>query len=206
VNGRLSDPTSHSAAIESGVTCVPQNRRNDGCVLPMSTGENLSLGRLDMFTTQTATIRSRAERADAERLVRDYNVMPPVLSRPIATLSGGNQQKVVVARAASHESTILVLDEPTQGVDALAKQEIWNIVRKLADSGVGVILASTDFDELETLSDRVVVLDRGVKVAEVEGDDISESRLAALASQADANQRDSVHTDSIQTETSEVLS
>jgi ribose transport system ATP-binding protein len=186
VQGRPHDASSPAAAIASGVTCVPQNRRVDGCVLPMSTGENLTLGRLRSFTNRFSTIRAAAERQDSLTQVTDYNVKPRSLSRPIATLSGGNQQKVVVARAASHRSAVLVLDEPTQGVDALAKQEIWNIVRQLADSGVGVILASTDFDELETLADRVLVLDRGHTVAEVSGSDITESRLAALSSQANS--------------------
>ncbi|GAB91301.1 putative ABC transporter ATP-binding protein [Gordonia rhizosphera NBRC 16068] len=182
VGGREHSAADPASAITAGVACVPQNRRVDGCVLPMTVGENLTLGRLREFTNRAATVRSGTELADSLAKVAAYNIKPPSLSKPIATLSGGNQQKVVVARAASHRPAVLLLDEPTQGVDALAKQEIWNLVRQLADSGTGVILASTDFSELETLADRVIVLDRGRQVAEVTGDDINESQLAALSS------------------------
>jgi ribose transport system ATP-binding protein len=93
---------------------------------------------------------------------------------------------VVIARAASQASTVLLLDEPTQGVDALAKQEIWDIIRSIAASGTAVIVASTDFDEFVGLCDRVIVLDRGRIAAATEGPhEITEERLALLCAGGD---------------------
>ncbi|MFG3025280.1 sugar ABC transporter ATP-binding protein [Streptomyces sp. NPDC048254] len=177
-------PGSPADAVARGVSCVPQNRYADGCVLPMTVRENLSLGRLRAFVTGPGLLRRDAENADAVRLIAAYSVKPADPARPIATLSGGNQQKVVVARAASRHGRVLLLDEPTQGVDALAKQEIATTIRSLASDGTAVLLASSDFQELAALCDRVLVLDRGRQVALVEGDDITEERLTLLSTRA----------------------
>ncbi|WP_194903831.1 sugar ABC transporter ATP-binding protein [Catenulispora rubra] len=186
VDGKPYAPEAPADALARGVSCVPQNRHVDGCVLPMTVRENLSLGRLRSFVTGAGTLRADAEHADAARLIADYSVKPADSARPIATLSGGNQQKVVVARAASRRGRVLLLDEPTQGVDALAKQEIATSIRALASGGTAVLLASSDFQELAALCDRVLVLDRGAQVALVEGDDISEERLTLLSTRAHA--------------------
>ncbi|MDT3439276.1 MULTISPECIES: sugar ABC transporter ATP-binding protein [unclassified Pseudofrankia] len=186
VDGLPYAPSSPADAVARGVSCVPQNRHSDGCVLPMTVRENLSLGRLRTFVTGPGLLLGDAENADAVRLIADYSVRPADPTRPIATLSGGNQQKVVVARAASRRGRVLLLDEPTQGVDALAKQEIATTIRSLASDGTAVLLASSDFQELAALCDRVLVLDRGAQVALVEGDDITEEKLTLLSTRAQA--------------------
>ncbi|GAA3704867.1 ribose ABC transporter ATP-binding protein RbsA [Arthrobacter ginkgonis] len=172
-------PKSPADAIAAGVACVPQERRREGVVLPMSVKENITLGRLRSFTAN-GTLRGKRETSGANDLMERFSVKPRDLSRVVGLLSGGNQQKVVVARAAGYGGTVLLLDEPTQGVDALAKQEIANIIRQLASDGLAVVLASTDFEEFVGLCDRVVILDRGRLVATAEGDDINEEHLALL--------------------------
>lgn len=180
--GKSYSPGSPATAIAAGVSCVPQERRREGAVLPMTVRENITLGRLKAFTRNGA-LDGRKERDGALRLIEQFSVKPADPSRLIGLLSGGNQQKVVVARAAGFGGTALLLDEPTQGVDALAKQEIANIVRGLAADGLAVILASTDFEEFVGLCDRVLILDRGRLVAEATGGDISEEHLALLCAQ-----------------------
>ncbi|WP_437773410.1 sugar ABC transporter ATP-binding protein [Arthrobacter sp. KNU40] len=172
-------PDSPAVAISAGVACVPQERRREGAVLSMTVQENITLGRLNAFT-RNGSLDGRKEREGAQRLITEFAVKPPEPSRLIGLLSGGNQQKVVVARAAGYGGLVLLLDEPTQGVDALAKQEIANIIRALAAEGRAVVLASTDFEEFVGLCDRVVVLDRGRLVAEATGEEISEEHLALL--------------------------
>jgi ribose transport system ATP-binding protein len=175
-------PRGPADAIAAGVACVPQERRREGVVLPMSTTENLTLGRLGTFSRRGVLGATRERRA-ALQMVSEYGIKPPDLGRTVALLSGGNQQKVVVARAAGGTPRVLLLDEPTQGVDALAKQEIWNSVRRLAAEGVTIVLASTDTEEFVGLCDRVVVLNRGRQVATASGEDITEERLTVLCTQ-----------------------
>ncbi|WP_423184486.1 sugar ABC transporter ATP-binding protein [Arthrobacter sp. NyZ413] len=175
-------PDSPAGAIAAGVTCVPQERRREGAVLPMTVEENITLGRLKAYS-RNGSLDRRKEREGVLRLIAQFSVKPADPVKMIGLLSGGNQQKVVVARAAGFGGRVLLLDEPTQGVDALAKQEIANIVRELAAQGLAVVLASTDFEEFVGLCDRVLVLDRGRLVAEAAGDDISEEYLALLCAQ-----------------------
>jgi ribose transport system ATP-binding protein len=187
LSGTPYSPHDPASAVAAGVTCVPQDRRKDGCVLEMTVGENLTLGRLHHYTTNGAIDRRR-EQADATQLAKDYLVKAAGLQMPIRALSGGNQQKVVVARAASGNVKVLLLDEPSQGVDAAAKHEISQLLRTLAASGVAIIIASTDHDDFIDLAHRVVVLDRGREVAALEGSEITGDRLAlACTTSAHAN-------------------
>ncbi|MFL4479690.1 sugar ABC transporter ATP-binding protein [Paeniglutamicibacter sp. ORCA_105] len=185
LNGQPYHPTHPATAVKRGVVCVPQDRRTEGCVLGMATTENLTMGSLNTFFTG-GLLRLKSESLSAQRLAQTYQVKTGDIRSPISTLSGGNQQKVVIARAASRATQVLLLDEPTQGVDALAKQEIWNIIRGFAATGKAVIVASTDFDEFVGLCDRVIVLDRGAIAASADGpDEITEEQLALLCAGAD---------------------
>ncbi|MCC3282830.1 MULTISPECIES: sugar ABC transporter ATP-binding protein [Arthrobacter] len=184
VAGKPYAPGSAAAAITAGVACVPQNRRRDGVVLDLGVGENLTLGRLGSYT-RGPIINRAAEKAAAQDLAKRFLVKTASLAAPVRSLSGGNQQKVVVARAASGSPLMLLLDEPSQGVDALARQEISRLLKELADEGVAVLVASTDYDDFVGLADRVVVLDRGRIAAELSGSDITEDAVA-LACQTGA--------------------
>ncbi|MCC9204163.1 sugar ABC transporter ATP-binding protein [Arthrobacter sp. zg-Y769] len=182
--GKPYAPDSAAAAIAAGVACVPQNRRRDGVVLDLGVGENLTLGRLGRYTRGPVVNRA-AEKAAAEDLSRRFLVKAASLAAPVRSLSGGNQQKVVVARAASGSPLVLLLDEPSQGVDALARQEISRLLKELADDGVAILVASTDYDDFVGLADRVVVLDRGRIARELSGTDVTEDGIA-LACQTGA--------------------
>lgn len=173
-------PSTPAQAIASGVTCVPQDRRGDGVILDLSVGENLTMGRLDHFTNGPAIDRARESR-HVQTLMQDYLVKASSPAASVRTLSGGNQQKVVVARAASFTPRVLLLDEPSQGVDALAKQEITNLLRSLADAGVAIVVASTDYDDFTGLADRVLILDRGHVTGELAGAEITEDNVALAA-------------------------
>ncbi|MGW9405341.1 sugar ABC transporter ATP-binding protein [Arthrobacter sp. NPDC055585] len=175
--GKPFTPNSAASAIASGVACVPQNRRRDGVVLDLGVGENLTLGRLSRHRRGPVLDRT-SEGTAAEDLSRRFLVKASSLAAPVRSLSGGNQQKVVVARAASGSPLVLLLDEPSQGVDALARQEISRLLKELADAGVAILVASTDYDDFVGLADRVVVLDRGHISAELSGTEITEDAIA----------------------------
>ncbi|HWH26382.1 MAG TPA: sugar ABC transporter ATP-binding protein [Pseudolysinimonas sp.] len=183
LGGRDFDPKSPSDAIADGVVCVPQDRRRDGVVLPMNVRENLTLGRMRGLT-RGIYLSAKREQQRTAGLISSFTIKPPNPAQIVGLLSGGNQQKVVVARAASQKNRVVLLDEPTQGVDALAKSEIADIIRGLAAGGAAVLVASSDSDELVGLCDRVVVLDRGHVAIEVSGNGLTEERLAALCAQS----------------------
>ena len=164
LNGKPYHPAHPATAVKRGVVSVPQDRRAEGCILGMATTENLTMGSLNTFF-KGGLLRLKSESRSAQGLAETYQVKTGDIRSPISTLSGGNQQKVVIARAASRATEVLLLDEPTQGVDALAKQEIWSIIRGFAATGKAVVVASTDFDEFVGLCDRVIVLDRGAIAA-----------------------------------------
>jgi ribose transport system ATP-binding protein len=169
------------AAVAAGIVTVPQNRKRDGVVLDMTVRENLTLGDLRSVSWRGA-IRAGREKAEAQALIERFDVRPPLLELPLRSLSGGNQQKVAVARAVRLKPKVLILDEPTQGVDVGARSEIGQIAVDLKHSGVGILLATSDIDELLELADRVVVLNRGLLQEVIPTDEITRDRLAlALA-------------------------
>ena len=182
--GEPYEPRVPADALANGVTYVPQDRRAMGCIPGMSMQENLSLGALKRFYTK-GWLRLRAEQESTSTAIRSFGITPPDPRRLVAYFSGGNQQKAVVARAVRREPRLLVLDEPMQGIDVGARREIAQIVRDLADSGVAIVIGSTDVEDLVGLCDRVVVLNRGQVAGALSGEDISEERVTLLSTHAD---------------------
>lgn len=180
LDGAEYDPTSAYVALRRGVAFAPQDRRTLGCVPLMSLEENLTLGHLHTFMKR-GWLRLRAVRRKGRELIGRYDIRPPRLEQPVRHMSGGNQQKAVLAKALLHEPRLLVLDEPTQGIDVGAKAEIATIIRDVAARGAGVLVGSSDIEELVVLCDRVIVLDRGRIVAEAEGADLTQERLTYLS-------------------------
>lgn len=171
-------------AVRAGITHVPQERRRDGCIPSMSVRENLALSRIGEFL-KGGRMRRDLEAKMAADVIRDFDIRPSNPEALMSGLSGGNQQKAIVGKWVRIQPRVLILDEPTQGVDIGAKHEIGQIVRDLADDGVAVLVGSSDFDELVPLCDRVLVLDRGRIVADVPSKDLSEERLTALCARID---------------------
>ncbi|GAA2216297.1 sugar ABC transporter ATP-binding protein [Nonomuraea monospora] len=158
-------PGDIAGAMARGVALVPENRLRDAAFTTMSVSENASvtvLGRLWRLW-----MRNRRERQEAEALVRRYAVKTHDVGQPFLQLSGGNQQKVVLARWLRRDPRLLLLDEPTQGVDVVARTEIYNAIRDAASRGCAVVVVSSDHDELATLCDQVVVLSGGKAVARI---------------------------------------
>jgi ribose transport system ATP-binding protein len=147
-------------AIRHGLALVTENRKEEGLLLPLSILANLTLPRLRDFA-RGGVIRRRAEAADAASLVQALRVTCVSLEQPVAQLSGGNQQKVVLARWLSVDPDILICDEPTRGVDVGARLEIHRLLKELADAGKAVLVVSSDLDELLSLCDRIAVLSKG---------------------------------------------
>ena len=147
-------------------------------VAGLTVRENLTLSRLEPLWRH-GHLQLREERAEVAEIVRSFNILPREPERLIAQLSGGNQQKVSVARWLRIEPVVMVLDEPTQGVDVGGKHEILELLRKAARNGVGILICSTDLEELEAVCDRVLIVRGGTIRGELTGSDLNREKIAS---------------------------
>jgi ribose transport system ATP-binding protein len=154
-------PGSPGAALRAGLAFVPSERARAGLFATMSVRENLTIARLSNLR-RFGRVPSSAERAETQRWIDRLSVATAGTDVPIATLSGGNQQKVMLGRSLRLDPAVLVLDEPTQGVDIGARDDVHTIIEEAVERGMGVLVASTDADELVRLCHRVLVLQDGV--------------------------------------------
>ena len=179
--GRALRPGSVRDALRAGVGYVPEDRQRAGLALELTTGANAVVPSLEA-QTRLGWLRRRALRTLARGVLEDSGVHPVAPSHLASSLSGGNQQKVVLGKWLPRAPRLLVLDEPTRGVDVNAKSLIHQRISALADEGVAVLLISSELPELLTMCDRIVVMREGRVVGEVAGSDISEESVIALAS------------------------
>jgi ribose transport system ATP-binding protein len=168
-----------------GLALVPEDRKTDGLMLPMSVRDNLSFAALDSFS-RAGLVNTRAEGAAVDDMLRQLSIKAPVLGNPVGTLSGGNQQKVVIAKWLMNRPRVILLSDPTRGIDVGTKQEIYLLLRRLADEGAAVLLYSTDYAELIGCCDRVAVFYDGRIVRWLAGDALTEHALVSSALNLDA--------------------
>jgi ribose transport system ATP-binding protein len=165
------------AAIAAGAAFLPADRHRLGAIMEMNGRENLTLPRLSTLRRLLGRLDARAEREEARQWVADVGVLPPEPERRLALFSGGNQQKVVLAKWLRNDPSLLIVDEPTQGVDVGAKVAIYDLIDRASRAGAGVVVSSSDTKELAALCDRVLVLRDGVIAAEVPREELGEARL-----------------------------
>lgn len=180
--GRPLEIRHYGDSIAQGLVYLSEDRKGDGLFVSMSIAANVSALRLRQVASVAGFIDDRLEARQAERLGRQLNLKHGGIDQPVSFLSGGNQQKVAIAKMLSVDPKVIFLDEPTRGVDVGAKAEIHRILRDLATRGVGVVVISSDLPELIGVCDRVLVVREGTIVGEVSGDDIREDRIIYLAS------------------------
>ncbi|KAB1158253.1 sugar ABC transporter ATP-binding protein, partial [Micromonospora sp. AMSO12t] len=167
--GRPYAPRGPRAALRAGVGFVPEDRRRSALVLEHPVGRSIVLAALRRVST-AGVVRAGRERDAVRQQVAALAIKTSSAAAPVGSLSGGNQQKVVFARHLLTRPRLLLLDEPTRGVDVGAKAEIYRLLRRLADDGMGILLASSELPELTGVCDRIVVLRRGRAVAELAAD------------------------------------
>jgi ribose transport system ATP-binding protein len=167
-------------AIANGIYLVPEDRKRDGLLLDMSVAGNISLPDLRAHS-RVRLIDKASEAANAERQKQRLDIRAPAVSTPVATLSGGNQQKVVLAKWLAMRPRVLIFDEPTRGIDVGAKNEIYLLLRQLADSGVAILMISSDMEEVIGVSDRIAVMHEGRVSGFLERSQFSEQNVLELA-------------------------
>jgi rhamnose transport system ATP-binding protein len=161
VGGRVRRLRGTRDAVRAGVAMLPANRKVQGVFASKSIGFNISIGHLGLLSRFGVAMDRRREKAVAADFLKRIAIKAPGVHSLVGTLSGGNQQKVVLARSLVERPDVLVLEEPTQGVDVGAKDEIHDIVLSLADQGSAVLVVSSDLAELQRLADRVLVMREG---------------------------------------------
>ncbi len=175
IDGKRLRPNRPGHAIRQGLGLAPEDRKSQALVLEWSQTKNVTITDLRRFSRVLLDVRE--ERARAHEQLRSLNTVPDDPDRLVRLLSGGNQQKVVLARWLLHECRVLLLDEPTRGVDIATKAEIYRIIGDLAESGLGVLVVSSELEELVHICTRILVMRDGEIVAEVDGNDATEREL-----------------------------
>jgi ABC-type sugar transport system ATPase subunit len=171
-----------SEAIRLGIGMVPEDRKSQGLFLGMGLGQNLSLAALSLGAlSRLGLVQSRTEDDLVGRYVRRLRIKTPSVDQLVGLLSGGNQQKVVLAKWLASNPKVLIVDEPTRGVDVGAKAEIYALMRELAREGIAILVISSDLPEVLTISDRILVMRASRLAGEISFDDASEERIMALA-------------------------
>jgi len=168
-------------ALDNGIAYLPEDRRGEGAVLIRPVRENITLSSLPKITGRLGFLKRREERRIAERWVNSLQIVTPSLEQLVGLLSGGNQQKVVLARLLAADARILLLDEPTVGIDVGAKAQIHRLMNELAEGGCALLLISSDIEELLAMSNRVIVLHRGTVVGELAQEEASPDAVLLYA-------------------------
>jgi len=176
IDGKAVTIKSPINAIEAGLALVPEDRKRDGLVLEADVRSNICLTTLDDLMS-VKLLDSRKEQALAEQYMGDLKIKASSSKQVTRTLSGGNQQKIVLAKWLATKPKVLLLDEPTRGIDVNAKNEIYKLIVQLAEQGMGIIMVSSELPEILAISDRVIVMAEGKITAEFSGADATESKI-----------------------------
>src|SRR4051794_5292651 len=180
VEGRPLSLGSPRAAIAAGLGLLPEERKRDGILARRSVRSNIGLASMRRFS-RLGFVRQRALAAESETLMRDLNLRPLAIERPIGQFSGGNQQKAIIGRWIAAGARILLFDEPTRGIDVGAKAEIYALIERLASEGRSMIVVSSELPEILRVADRVLVMREGRIAGVLERGGLSEEAIVALA-------------------------
>lgn len=167
-------------AIQNNIVMTPEDRKNEGLVLCRSIRENISLTGLKRFL-KFGTINDKKELEKVNEMVKKLSIKISSVNAASGTLSGGNQQKIVLAKWLLQNPKVLILDEPTRGIDVGAKYEIYKLMGELAKQGVAIILISSELPEIMAMSDRVVVMSKGKITGQLKRDELSQAKIMTLA-------------------------
>jgi ribose transport system ATP-binding protein len=168
-------------SIRAGLYLAPEDRKQTGLVLEFEIIQNITLASLGSYASRFGLIDRDAERAEAERQVESLRIKTPSACTAAINLSGGNQQKVVLGKWLSMNPKVIIFDEPTRGIDVGAKNEIYKLIRKLAERGVAIWMISSDMEEVLGVSDRIVVMHEGRISGELQRDAFGEEAIMHLA-------------------------
>ena len=181
MNGQKMHITSPASAIEHGIGLIPEDRKEQGVILFNTVKFNTSLSAAHKLT-KFGFISGKKNREMAEKYRETLRIKVPHIDQMVVNLSGGNQQKVVLAKTLAADPDVIIFDEPTKGIDVGAKQEIYNLMNELVAQGKAIIMVSSDMEEILGMSDRIIVLHEGLVSGELRREEFSQERVLHLAS------------------------
>lgn len=169
-------------AIKHGIGLIPEDRKKHGCFLDADIKWNTTISSIKKVS-KFGVVDKKKEREVAEYYVKELRTKTPSVDQKVGNLSGGNQQKVVIAKMLATDANVMMFDEPTRGIDVGAKQEIYRLISNLAEEGKAIIMVSSEMEEVIGLSDRIVVLSEGTMVGILEKSEFSQEKILQMASQ-----------------------
>ncbi len=170
-----------SDAVRAGIGWIPEDRKNQGLVLGMDVKQNTTLAILKRISNAVGTVRADSEKEIASEYVKTLSIATPSISQKVGNLSGGNQQKVVLAKWLSTKPQVLIMDEPTRGIDVGAKAEFHALMSRLAQQGIGILMISSELPEIMGMSDRVIVMCQGRVTGEFDRANFSQEAIMTSA-------------------------
>ena len=168
-------------AIRAGVVLAPEDRKKDGLCTKLSIRQNIALPNLDVIGGKSGVINKKTEDDMCAKAVQELAIKTPNLEVDAATLSGGNQQKVVVAKWLARNSRVVIFDEPTRGIDVGAKVEIYHLMNQLKQQGIAVMFVSSEMPEVMGVADRIIVMCDGRITGELKGGEATQEEILRLA-------------------------
>jgi ribose transport system ATP-binding protein len=168
-------------AIRQGLVLAPEDRKKDGLCTKLSIRENIALPNLDSICDRLGIVSRKAENRIVEDAVRNFSIKLSTAEAEAGSLSGGNQQKVVVSKWMARNSQVVIFDEPTRGIDVAAKVEIYNLMNQLKTEGVGVLFVSSEMPEILGISDRIIVMCDGRITGELDTKTATQNEILELA-------------------------
>lgn len=180
LNGKTISNDCPQDGLNNGIVYISEDRKGDGLILGMSVKENMSLTALDHFS-KVGRIRHDSEQLAVDDFILMFNIKTPSRDQQIGLLSGGNQQKVAIAKGLMTRPNVLILDEPTRGVDVGAKKEIYQLINKFKQDGLSIIIVSSEMPEVLGMSDRILVIREGRISGEFSREDATQEKLLAAA-------------------------
>ncbi|SAL10888.1 ABC transporter [Caballeronia udeis] len=186
INGRETKLADPAASLDAGIGILPESRKTEGLITDFSIKQNISINNFGKYVQARFFIDQRNEARTTAAIMKRVGVKAPTMNTQVSTLSGGNQQKVVIARWLNHHANILIFDEPTRGIDVGAKAEIYVLMRELTGRGYAIIMISSELPEIVGMSDRVAVFRQGRIEAILEGEQITSNAVMTHATTASA--------------------
>jgi ribose transport system ATP-binding protein len=182
VEGRRIERFDPREAKHRGIGFITEDRQGQGIVPPLSVAENLALASLGRYTS-AGLVNRKEQRSRAQTMIEELKIRTPSLEQEIRYLSGGNQQKVVIGKWLLADSKVLIMDEPTRGIDVGAKVEIYELMNELTEEGAGILMISSDLPEVLGMSDRILVMAGGRITGALSGEEASQEKVMTLATQ-----------------------
>jgi ribose transport system ATP-binding protein len=183
LNGKESNPKSPREAIDKGIALVPEDRKKQGALLDVDIRGNISMAIIERIS-KYFTVNKREEKRIGNYYKDAMRIKTPSIEQKVKNLSGGNQQKVIIARWLAAEPILVIFDEPTRGIDVGAKSEIYALVNELVESGKAVLMISSEMEEVMGMSDRIIVLREGRISGMLNRKDFNQETIMAFASRS----------------------